>query len=96
MEANVTSRPDMPKAGTQAETVSIPELAYDEARLLYWLRQRNLGQFVITTTKVIWEEFRSHLGLKDGQVVYLATGEPVDGVTQAYCQTGKQGSQKRR
>ncbi|HEY9059305.1 MULTISPECIES: hypothetical protein [Oscillospiraceae] len=81
MTVGYASKPDTPETGTELST----EIAYDEARLLYWLRQRNLGEYVITTTRVAWDEFKSKLVQKDGRLIYPGTGEAVDGVTLAAC-----------
>lgn len=67
--------------GKDSRVVPEIELGYDEVKLLYWLRQRNIGEFIITIRKVDWDKFKKQLVLKDGQVIYPGTGEAVDGVT---------------
>ena len=81
MTVGYASKPDTPETGKEL----LPEITYDEAKLLYWLRQRNLGEYVITTTTVAWDEFKNKLVKKDGQIIYPGTGEAVDGVFLSAC-----------
>jgi hypothetical protein len=90
MTVGYASKPDTPETGTELST----EIAYDESKLLYWLRQRNLGEYVITTTRVAWDEFKSKLVQKDGRLIYPDTGEVVDGVTLSNCQVEQQSHNK--
>jgi len=82
--------------GKNCRVVPEVELSYDEAKLLYWLRQRNIGEFIITIRKVDWDKFKKQLVLKDGQIIYSGTGETVDGVTMLNRQSEHKSSHHKR
>lgn len=56
-----------------------PEIKRDDAKLLEWIEQNRLHEYIVTTQKPNWAEFKKMLVFDNGKAI-TADGEIIDGI----------------
>ena len=52
----------------------------DDAKLLEYLKENEMTEYIKTEEKPVWSEFKKTLSIVDGNVIDISTGEIVEAV----------------
>ncbi len=71
-------------SGSLVKKKASQKMVKDDEQLVSYLQNNQLNEFIKTTYKPNWEEYKKHLEIVDGNVVDTVTGEIIEAVKVEY------------